>query len=136
MQDAVGAAPFWQHSDECAGCERLPTISGWQQRNPRALACGRDQNVKATAREARFDRYAAGFTAFGGQMPNAAALFFLMQDGEVGKVGRRRRNARFCQQVRARDKDASRHADPLHLQVGVGVEAFANADRDIDPFVN
>ena len=87
MRDAVGAAPFGQHSDECAGCERLSTISGWQQCYPRALARGRNQNVKATAREARFDRYAAGF-AFGDQMPNAAALCFLMQDGEVGKVGR------------------------------------------------
>jgi hypothetical protein len=27
-------------------------------------------------------------------------------------------------------------ADPLHLQVGVGVEAFPNADRDIDALVN
>ena len=136
MDDAVGAAPFGQHPDERTGGERVLAIGGWQQRNTGALACCRNQNVKATARKARLDRYAAGFTVFGRQMPSAAALLFLMQDGEVGKVRWRHRNTRLRQQVRARDKDAPAYADLLDLQVGVGVEALPNADRNIDPFVN
>lgn len=136
MHDAVGAAPFGQHSYERAGCKRVFAITGWQQRNPCALACGRHQNVEAAARKTRLDGYAADITVFGRQLPSAAALFFLVQDREVGKVCRRHRNTRRRQQVRARDQDASADADPLHLQVGVGVETFPNADCDIDPFVN
>ena len=136
MHDAVGAAPFRQHSDERSGCERVLAIPGWQQRNSSALAGGRHQNVEATARKARLYRYAADITVFGRQLPSAAALFFLVQDGEVGKVRWRHRNARLRQQVRARDKDASAYADLLYLQVSISVEAFPNADRNIDPFVN
>jgi hypothetical protein len=69
-------------------------------------------------------------------MPNPAALFFLVEDGKVSKVRWRRRNTCRCQQLGARDKEASAYADPLHLQVSVGVEAFPNADRDIDSFMN
>ena len=135
MQDAVGAAPFRQHAHERTRCKCLLAVRGRQQRNSSALACRRHQNVEAAARKARLYRYDADITVFGRQMPGAAALFFLVQYGEVRKVRRRHRSVRRRQQVRARDKDASADADPLHLQVGVGVEAFPNADRDLDPFV-
>ena len=136
MQDAVGAAPFGQHADERARCECVLAILGWQQCNSSALACGRHQNIEAAARKPRLDRYAAGFTAFGCQIPSAPALLVLMKDWELGEVRRRHWNTRRCQQARACDKDASAHADPFHLQVGVGVEALPNADRDIDAFMD
>jgi len=136
MQDAVGAAPFRQHPDERTGSESVLAIPRRQQRNSSALACGSYQDVEAAAPKARLYRYAADITVFGRQMPSVATLFFLVQDGEVGKVRRRRRNTRLRQQVRARDKDASAYPDLLHLQVSVGVEALPNADRNIDPFVN
>ena len=46
------------------------------------------------------------------------------------------RNTRLRKQARARDQDASTDTNLLHLQVGIGVEALANADRNIDPVVN
>src|ERR1700722_596969 len=136
MQDALGAAPFRQHPDQRTGCERVLAIPGWQQRNPYALACCRYQDVKAAAGKARLDRHTADFTIFGRQVPNAAALLFLLQDREAGKVRWGHRNTRLRQQVRACDQDAPTYPDLLHLQVGVGIETLTNADRDIDPVVN
>ena len=74
------------------------------------------------------------FSAVRCQMPPPCC--FLVEDGEVGKLRRRHRFTRLRQERRTCDKDASADADPLHLQVGVGVEAFANPDRHIDPFMN
>jgi hypothetical protein len=69
-------------------------------------------------------------------MPHAAALLFLVEDGEIAKFLRRLRFTLLRQECGTCDKDASADPDSLHLQVGVGVEAFANPDRHVDPFVN
>ncbi|HZC96320.1 MAG TPA: hypothetical protein VE267_09385 [Bradyrhizobium sp.] len=135
MQDAVGAAPSRQHPDKRTGSECVLAIPGRQQRNPGALACRRHQNVEATTGKARLYLYAADITIFSRQMPGAAALFFLVQHRKIGKVRWRHRNTR-RQQVRACDQDAPAYADPLYLQLSVGVETFPNADRNIDPLVN
>ena len=37
---------------------------------------------------------------------------------------------------RGGDEDASAYADPLHLQLRIGVEPLANANGDVDPFMN
>ena len=89
MQDAVGAAPFRQQRHERSGCERLLAMRGRQQRNSCALTRGCFQNVKAAARKARLDRHGADFAALRRQMPSAAALFFLVQDGKIGEVTER-----------------------------------------------
>jgi hypothetical protein len=103
----------------------------FQRLGMRPLSKCRSYRSQAGARPAR-----CCFAAFGPQKPSAAALLFLVQDRKVDHVLWRRQNTRCREQVRARDKEAPADADPLHLQVGVGVEALPNTDRDIDPFVD
>ena len=91
MKYAVGAAPFREHAHERTRGKRLSAISSGQQGDSRPLACGRDQNVEAAGREARLDRQGAGVPAPRRQTPDAAALLFLMEDGEIAKFLRRLR---------------------------------------------
>jgi len=100
------------------------------------LACGRYQNIEATRRKARLDRHGTGVLVVRRKMPDVATLLLLMEDGKLAKLRWCRRFAFLRQEGRTCDKDPPAYADPLHLQVSIGVKAFANPDRHVDSFMN
>jgi hypothetical protein len=59
-----------------------------------------------------------------------------MERGEADELVRRRRLTHAGEKHRAGDKDAFAYADPLQLQLCIGVEPLANANGDVDPFMN
>jgi hypothetical protein len=69
-------------------------------------------------------------------MPDVATLLLHMEDGKLAKVGWRRGFPFLGQEGRTCDNNPPACAYPLHLQVGVSVETFANPDRHIDTLVN
>ena len=95
-----------------------------------------DQNVEAPCREYGFDRDGIGVPAFGRKVPDAGTLQIRMERGEAGEFVRRRRLAHAGEERRAGDEDTFAYADPLHLQLRIGVEPFANPNWDVDPFMD
>jgi len=136
MQDAVDTTPLREHAHQCTDGKSLTAVRGGQQRNSSPLACGRYQNIEATRRKARLDRYGTGVPVVRRKMPDVATLLLLMEDGKLGKLRWCRRFAFLRQEGWTCDKDPPTYADPLHLQVSVGVKAFANPDRHVDSFLN
>ena len=72
-----------------------------------------------------FDRHGTGVPVVRRKMPDVATLLLLMEDGKLAKLRWCRRFTFLRQQGRTCDKDPPAYADPLHLQVSVGVKAFA-----------
>jgi hypothetical protein len=136
MQDAVDTTPLRKHAHQRTGGKSLTAVRGGQQRYSSPLACRRYQNIEATRRKARLDRHGTGVAVFRCKMPGVATLLLLMEDRKFAKLRWCRRFTLLRQEDRTCDKDPPAYADPLHLQVSVGVKAFPNADRNIDPFVN
>ena len=136
MHNAVDAAPLRQHTHKRTRGKRGSALRGRQQCNSSPLARSRYQNVKAARRKARLDRHRTGVPVVRRKMPDIATLLRLIEDGELAKVSWCRGLPFLRQEGRTCDKDPPAYADPLHLQVGVGVKAFANPDRHVDTLVN
>ena len=136
MQDPLDCGPIRQHSDKSARGERFLAVHRRRQGDAGALARSGDQNIEAPRRKYGFDRDGVGVSAFRRKAPDTGTLRIRVERGEAEELVRRRRLTHAREQHRAGDEDPIAEADPLHLQLRIGVEPLADANGDVDPFMN